>query len=233
MQTIIQITDLHIDNNDPELALLSPEDNFSKFLLYARNIPFDKLVVTGDVADANESFEIVMNKLQELCGTIRFVSGNHDPKEAFHLSGLKKPYFVEHLEEFLVLYLDSGMGKIDNEQLLWMEEQLLHNEKDILIFLHHPIIDCGNTVMDRMFPLLNRDEVCRILDKTKNKISIFSGHYHWEQEIHAGNRKQYVTPSLLYQLDQNSDSLKIGSTNFGFRVINITKDCIETYVEYI
>jgi 3',5'-cyclic AMP phosphodiesterase CpdA len=138
---------------------------------------------------------------------------------------------MEYLEDFLVLYLDSSKGIIEQEQLKWLNDSLIKNQKDILTFIHHPIVDCGNTVMDRMYPLRNRSDVYNMLRDSGKKVYIFSGHYHWEQEVLAGNIKQYVTPSLLYQLDKNADILRIGSKNFGFRVINISMNKVETYVE--
>lgn len=233
MHTIIQITDLHFDNNDPELKLLNPEGNFDKFLKYASKIPCDRIIVTGDAAEAEENLQTIISKLQGLCGNVKFVPGNHDTKDGFKLLNQKTPYFMEYLEEFLVLFLDSSKGIIDSEQLQWLNDLMINSQKDILIFIHHPIVDCGNTVMDRMFPLINRGEVDNILQNTRKNIYIFCGHYHWSQEVQSGNMKQYVTPSLLYQLDKNADFLRIGSTNFGFRVINISKDKVASYVEIL
>lgn len=233
MLTLIQVTDLHIDNNDPELELLNPKDNFKQFLNHAKNIPCDRIVVTGDVAEDADNFQTIKVKLQGLCGDITFVAGNHDHRDGYKMFNQKNPYFMEYLEEFIVLYLDSGKGIIDDEQLQWMKELLAINQKDILIFLHHPIIDCGNTIMDRMYPLRNRSDVYHLLQNTNKRIFAFSGHYHWEQEVQSGNITQYVTPSLLYQLDKNADILRMGSVDFGFRVINITNDKVETYVEML
>lgn len=233
MQTIIQITDLHYDNKDPELVLLRPEDNFNRFISTVRNTPCDHIVLTGDVADTDGPFDMVINRIQELPVSIQFVSGNHDPEDAYRNLSQKKRYYVDYREDFMVLYLDSSKGMIDSEQLRWMEDLLINNSKDILIFVHHPILDCGNTVMDRMFPLLNRNEVKHILHRANNKVSIFCGHYHWDQEVRDGNITQYITPSLLYQLDRKADTLKIGSTNYGYRVIHLSKDSVETFVEYL
>lgn len=233
MHTIIQITDLHFDNNDPELRLLDPEDNFNVFLTYVNKIQCDKVIVTGDVAEAEENIQTIANKLQGLCGNLIYVAGNHDPKDGFKMFNQKKPYFIEYMEEFLVIFLDSGKGIIGHEQLQWLNDLLKDNKKDILIFMHHPVLDCGNTVMDRMFPLINRSEVYSLLQNVRNKVYIFSGHYHWEQEVQSGNIKQYVTPSLLYQLDKNADFLRVGSTDFGFRVINISMNELESHVEIL
>lgn len=230
MRTIIQITDLHLDNNDPELKSLNPEDNFQEFITYADKIPCEEIILTGDVAEIEENFYSIIEKLQGQYGSVKYVAGNHDPQNEM-LFNKKIPYFMEYMEEFLVLYLDSSKGIIDQEQLHWLNDLLMNNQKDILVFIHHPIVDCGNTVMDRKYPLKNRSEVYRMLENTGRKVNIFCGHYHWEQEVQSGNMKQYVTPSLLYQLDMNADILRIGSMNFGFRVINISMDKVETYVE--
>lgn len=233
MHTIIQITDLHFDNSDPELKLLNPKDNLNEFLQYATKIACDKIIITGDIAEAGENLKTIINNLQGLCENVKYVAGNHDPKDGFILLNQKRPYFMEYLEEFMVLYLDSSKGIIDDEQLIWLQDMIINNIKDVLIFMHHPILDCGDTVMDRMFPLMNRSEVYSILQNTSNKTYIFSGHYHWEQEVQSGNIKQFVTPSLLYQLDKNADFLRVGSMNYGFRVIKISMDKVETYVKIL
>ena len=233
MHTIIQITDLHFDNDDPELKLLNSEDNFNEFLNYANKIPYDKIIVTGDVTEVDDNFQTIINKLKSLCGNIRYAAGNHDPKDGFIIFNQKRPYYMEYLEEFLVLFLDSSKGIIDDEQLKWMNELIKNNKNDLILFIHHPILDCGDTVMDRMYPLQNRSEIHCILQDTGKKIYIFCGHYHWNQEVESGNIKQYVTPSMLYQLDKNADFLSVGSINFGFRVIKISMDKVESYVEIL
>ena len=233
MFTMIQITDLHMDNDDPELKHLKPEDNFKAFLKAASRIQCDRIIITGDVAEEEDNFKKVIGQLQELSTEIKYVAGNHDPMYAYKPFNLKGPYFMEYLEELLILYLDTGKGIIDEEQLQWLMELIAVNEKDILIFMHHPILDCGNTIMDRMYPLKNRNDVINILNKTNKKTYIFCGHYHWEQKMHVGNITQYITPSLLYQLDQHADILRIGSIDFGYRVIRISKDDVETYVEVL
>ncbi len=50
--------------------------------------------------------------------------------------------------------------------------------KKLLFFTHHPIINCGDTIMDIKYPLENRDIILEKLINTEKEINIFSGHYH-------------------------------------------------------
>lgn len=61
-----------------------------------------------------------------------------------------------------------------------------------MIFVHHPILDCGNSTMDRKSPLKNRDQVRQILENFAGEVTVFCGHYHNLHTQKAGNITQHL-----------------------------------------
>jgi 3',5'-cyclic-AMP phosphodiesterase len=111
--------------------------------------------------------------------------------------------------------------------------QLAAPTEDVVIFVHHPIFDCGGTAMDRLHFLENREEIQSILALAKCKITIFCGHYHIEHEQKAGNVNQYVTPSTLMQLKPFSKELETESEIPGYRLVELTSGAVQTETVYV
>ncbi len=103
---------------------------------------------------------------------------------------------------YKVIVLDSiiddkitANGRIDEEQLKWLNKELLKSKKStVLIFLHVPIIEPLHSESHR---LLNSDEVLSIINKYSNPIAVFSGHYHTTKITQSGNVLHISTPSLV------------------------------------
>lgn len=89
----------------------------------------------------------------------------------------------------------TANGEIDKEQLEWLDSELEKSKNDIiLIFMHVPVIE---PFASQSHKLLNANEVLNILEKYKNPIAIFSGHYHTTKIIPKGNMIFVNTPSLV------------------------------------
>jgi Icc protein len=114
-----------------------------------------------------------------------------------------------------------------------LNETISRTNLDIIVFIHHPILDCGNSVMDIKYPLLGRTNIIRMLVESGKRVHIFCGHYHTDFTTVFKNIIQYVTPSTLYQLKMHSEKLEIESERIGYRIININGTVIETEVKYL
>lgn len=119
------------------------------------------------------------------------------------LSKIQKPYYSFVPQKgYKVIILDTIIdtrittnGEIDQKQLKWLETELEKSKNDVvLIFTHVPIVE---PLSSKGHKLLNDKEVLEILNKNKNPIAIFQGHYHTTKIIPKGNLLFVSTPSLV------------------------------------
>lgn len=123
-------------------------------------------------------------------------------------------YSFEPQKGYKVIVLDTiirdrltSNGQIDKTQLEWLDSQLKNSQKKVvLIFMHVPIIEPFPSPGHR---LLNAAEVETTIEKYKNPIAVFQGHYHAAKIIQKDNVLYVSTPSLV-------------SYPNSFRLINIT-----------
>ena len=232
---IAQITDLHIDNSVPELSHIDARANALAVLdqLHKQNVR--QLALTGDIAETDAGAEWFLEQVEQRDFQYRVIMGNHDVVEPFLQRNLlkPKPYFVEEMEGFRMFFLDSANYWVDPAQLAWLEEQLARTKLEILVFIHHPVLDCGGTMMDTRYPLQNRSEVLRILSESQREINLFCGHYHLEAVVKHDRITQYVTPSTLYQLKKYSDHPETENETIGYRLISLANGKLETSVAYL
>lgn len=106
----------------------------------------------------------------------------------------KKGYRVIGLDSIIDNRITAN-GEIGPIQLKWLDAQLAKSKNDVvLIFLHHPIVE---PMHSQSHLLLNSDEVLKVIQKYKNPIAIFSGHYHTTKIIQMGNILNVSTPSMV------------------------------------
>ncbi len=225
---LAQLTDLHIDNSVPELSHINARANARAVLDSLQKQGIRQLALTGDHAETLEQVEARGFQY-------RVILGNHDVLEPYLERNLlqPQPYFFEEMEGFRIFFLDSGNYWVDPVQLAWLKEQVASTSLEILVFIHHPVLDCGGTMMDRRYPLQNRDQVYEILAASNRDISLFCGHYHLEAVIQQGKITQYVTPSTLYQLKKYSERPETENETIGYRVISLEHGKFETWVTYL
>lgn len=118
----------------------------------------------------------------------------------FHFA---KPYYsFVPKKGYKVIGLDSiiddritANGRIDAAQLKWLDKELSKSKNDVvLIFLHVPLVE---PLHSSGHSLLNADEVLKVINKQKNPIAVFSGHYHTTKITKVGNVLHVSTPSLV------------------------------------
>lgn len=126
------------------------------------------------------------------------IVGNHNENFKF-----KTPYYsFEPRKGYKVIVLDSVItdrvtsnGRISDEELVWLDKQLKEAGKDVvLIFMHVPVIEPFPSSGHR---LLNAGEVQGIIEKYKNPIAVFAGHYHAAKITQNGNVLYVASPALV------------------------------------
>lgn len=106
----------------------------------------------------------------------------------------KKGYKVIGLDSIIDTRITAN-GKIDEEQLKWLDKELAKSKNDVvLIFVHMPLVEPLHSESHR---ILNSDEVLKVITKYKNPIAIFSGHYHTTKITQIGNVLHVSTPSMV------------------------------------
>lgn len=129
-------------------------------------------------------------------------------KNSYYSFVPRKGYKVIVLDTIISDKLTSN-GRVSDEQLVWLDKELDDAKKDVvLIFMHVPIIEPFPSNGHR---LLNATEVQGIIEKHKNPIAVFEGHYHAAKITQNGNVLYVASPALV-------------SYPNAFRVINVRNE---------
>ncbi len=178
------------------------------------------VMFTGDQID--KSFEKELRAFLPYAEKLNypwfFAFGNHDTCIGGYLTpevyldmvsksnpnfNYKKPYYSFVPQKgYKAIVLDTiirdrltSNGRIDAEQLKWFEKELDSAGNDtVLIYMHVPIVEPFPSDGHR---LLNADEVRGIIEKHKNPIAVFQGHYHAAMIKQIDNVLYVSTPSLV------------------------------------
>lgn len=194
------------------------------------NISF--VMFTGDQIDKSFEKELkaFLPHAQRLNAPWYITFGNHDtciggyltPKVYLDMVNkanpnfeYKKPYYSFVPQKgYKAIVLDTiirdrltSNGYIEKEQIEWLDNELKKSQKDvILIFMHVPIVEPFPSPNHK---LLNANEVQTVLEKYKNPIAVFQGHYHATKITQQNNILYVSTPSMV-------------SYPNAFRIINIS-----------
>lgn len=126
------------------------------------------------------------------------IVGAHNPNFKF-----KQPYYSFVPQKgYKAIVLDTiipetitSNGGISDEQLKWLDNELKNSKKDVvLIFMHVPIIEPFPSSGHR---LLNAAEVQAVIEKYKNPIGVFQGHYHASKITQRDNVLYVSSPALV------------------------------------
>ena len=234
----VQISDVHFSTRNVNTSFkLTAESGkiLDDVIDQVNNIPDVNFVMfSGDLID--KPFEKELRAVLPHVETLKYpwyvLFGNHDVCVGGYLTkslyfdiisnhnenfNFKKPYysFVPR-KGYKVIVLDTiidtritSNGNIYPEELKWLDEELEKSKKDIvLIFMHVPITEPFPSEGHR---LLNAGAVQAIIEKYKNPIGIFQGHYHASRITQKGNVLYVNSPALV-------------SYPNAFRVVTIKKE---------
>lgn len=234
----VQISDVHFSTRNVNTSFkLTAESGkiLDDVIDQVNNIPDVNFVMfSGDLID--KPFEKELRAVLPHVETLKYpwyvLFGNHDVCVGGYLTkslyfdiisnhnenfNFKKPYysFVPR-KGYKVIVLDTiidtritSNGNIYPEELKWLDEELEKSKKDIvLIFMHVPITEPFPSEGHR---LLNAGAVQAIIEKYKNPIGVFQGHYHASRITQKGNVLYVNSPALV-------------SYPNAFRVVTIKKE---------
>lgn len=223
----VHVTDTHIsDREDTSYKMLSQSKNLLvDFIKRVNKIPsVDFVIFTGDMVDRPQlnSYKDFFTILTALKYPSLMTLGNHDAK---FVGGENEEYLTEAQvlniisncnpnqkfdkaywaltpkANFRMIVLNlrteekSSNGVISKEQLEFLESELEANkDKVILIFAHHPVVE---PFQSETHKVSNSEEIMTVLQKYKNPIAYFSGHYHTTKITKVDNLIFVSTPALV------------------------------------
>jgi Icc protein len=228
MRQIAFITDIHLDEQFPLDKNVDPKKNFETVLADIEKRNIKEVIFGGDIGEPT-AHKYFFDNLQNL--SVNFILGNHDEfkfvKNHFQKElSRKELYYKLEDENYQYIFLDTSVDELSKTQLIWLQSELTDN-KELILFVHHPVLEI-ETPVDKVYPLKNREELKSVLLIFKNNVTIFCGHYHMNDEQQLKNIKQYTTQSMSFQLIKNATEIEVDNKNFGYRIIEIHNDKIET-----
>ncbi|WP_298544000.1 metallophosphoesterase [uncultured Aquimarina sp.] len=232
IKKIAYITDVHIDEEFPKSVGVDSRQNWKTILKDVASRNIDEVIYGGDIGEKSSN-SWFFETLQDYKLSISL--GNHDDfseviqhyKNDAHTDSKELFYSWEN-EFFKFVFLDSSTEVISDTQLIWLHNELITSKK-ILLYIHHPIVPIP-AIIDKKFALQGREKIQNLLEQTANDITIFCGHYHMEDHRSYKNITQYITPAASYQVEKDLKEIKVHSSTFGYRIIELHKDQIHTEV---
>lgn len=240
---ITQITDLHIGKKEENTAEVDVRHNFLMTLGEVKIFEPDYLIITGDLCYDKGDISIykwIKEKLDNVNIPYFIIPGNHDDRsmmrEVFKIDYTQNEdeiFYAKKLKKYTALFLDSASGKMSMVQYNWIKRQLKQASKNLLIFTHYPPCSIGAKFMEAKYGFKNSKKLMDILSEVDKSISIFCGHFHLERTLIKNNINIYASPSLIYQIDPIDEEFKIEHYNIGFRMIEMSKNKLVSYVKYL
>lgn len=155
------------------------------------------------------------------------VLGNHDTFAAVSQYYPEPANYIKEDAAVRYIILDTSDNKIDGERLRWLRE-MLNTDKEIVLFVHHPVLAINTPIEGLGAALQGRDELKALLKGSHKKITIFCGHYHMIDEAEEDNIYQYTTPAASYQIGKETAEVEIDQSVCGYRIIDTTGGDITT-----
>lgn len=182
----LQKDDFHLFGLDPylrlQLAIKSINKNF-------KDTEF--IVITGDLTESGDTkaYRKLKRIVKKSKIEVILLMGNHDNRNNFVKVFKNYPVIENYIQntkiynEKAFIFLDtkienSPSGDMSDEQFLWFEKELLKvQDKDTYIFMHHPPMNVGIPIMDKM--KFNSSKRLKLLLKKYTNIKyLFFGHLH-------------------------------------------------------
>jgi Icc protein len=241
---IIQATDLHISPSDAPVNRYDSRKNWLAALTAIQNLEPDLLVLSGDLASLKgeiESYQWLANTLTDIDIPYEIMMGNHDKlntlKSIFSISEQdvigRKLCYQRQYQGQPIYFVDTADHTLSDAQIEWLQQCDQAENKNALLFIHHPPIDCGTAFMDKNHALKEREKVWAVLSQLKHIQHIFCGHYHTERSIYLDNKNVHITPSTMNQIQTELNGFGAEHSVAGWRVIDWDGAQLITHVHYL
>ncbi|MCA9649577.1 MAG: metallophosphoesterase [Myxococcales bacterium] len=243
MAIVLQLTDPHL-LEDPLATLrgVPTRRTLVEVLALARaRLPrIDRVVLTGDLAhdERPASYLALRQALAPLASRARVLPGNHDDRAALHRVFPADAHghdpddprrcFVDELESWRLVGLDSQIpgkdaGRLGPRQLAWLRAILARAPRPTALFVHHPPVPTGHSVLDTM-GLLDADALAAELTRAPWVRLVAHGHIHRATEHRLGVVPVLGTPSTAFQFPARPELGPFEPLPPGCRVLHLDAD---------
>lgn len=178
-----------------------------KHRLLDDRIRADAVLVTGDIIDRTspQALGLALEELGDLAGALHApllpAAGNHDVVAAESFTGLlAERYYARRIGGLRVVVLDSSSGRLGEEQLIWLREELRSRPCPALgtiLCLHHSPLASPLSALEGK-GLQNPGDLRRVVEGSDVRL-ILTGHYHHVQSGSLGTLPVWTGPALSYQ----------------------------------
>ena len=206
---IVIFSDTHV-TADEELAGRLPERHFAAALEHVRlhHADADHLILLGDITHNGRAAEY--RRLQALLAEcplpFSLMMGNHDDRvnfrDVFGGDGLvQQTVTVGNHPCYLLDTLVPGDvgGRLDEERLTWLDEEIARQTEPGFVFLHHPPITTGLPAFDA-HKIPQSDAFQALLQKHRQHVkAVFFGHCHMSLSGSVGSIPAFCIRSTLVQ----------------------------------
>ena len=240
---IIQITDLHVGIIGEDAHGVDVRQNFLSVLAAAVNAKPDLLVLTGDLClrdPHKEVYEWMKEHLDASGLRYEVIPGNHDESQMLatvfgRMNDLKEGelYFQRIIDGRKLLFLDSAVGELSPRQMHWLREQLEQQEKQAIVFVHHPIVNGEVLFMEQKYAMRGREPLQEVLHEFAFAVAVFCGHYHVDKVIVKGNISCHITPSCYVQIKENTMDFEADHHRIAYRSIRLNEAGWSSTVRYL
>lgn len=190
VKQINEIPDLNFVMMTGDQVNVPYEKELTAFLQYAEKIKAPWYIVFGN-HDRCVGGYLTKEVYLDIVGKH---NDNFKFKSPYYSFVPRKGYKVIVLDTIISEKLTSN-GLVSDEQLAWLDKELDDAKKDVvLIFMHVPIIE---PFPSNGHKLLNAAAVQGIIEKHKNPIAVFAGHYHAAKIRQNGNVLYVASPALV------------------------------------
>lgn len=199
MYKLLVMTDIHLLEAGGTIIDLDPSTQFKRALDHALGAHPDAqaLVLTGDLTHHGrpEQYAVLREIMSDIEMPVIYLIGNHDERDAFVAafpdSRCDANGFVQSAKVFgsdLWVTLDtkhapSGdhdkhIGTLCADRMAWLSETLdAHQDKRVLLFMHHPPFDTGFPGMDAIKLQDGAALLSRLRDHPRD-VHLIAGHVH-------------------------------------------------------
>jgi len=205
----IHLSDTHLQKDEFHLYGLDPFDRLNTAIksINKNFKDIDFIVITGDLTHRGDTkaFRKLKKLVKKSKVEVILLLGNHDDRENFIKVFKDYPVNDGYIQDIRTIdnnafiFLDTNIknshkGDMSDEQFLWFEKKLKENkDKNTYIFMHHPPMDVGIKLMDKI-GFESKKGFKNLVLKYPNIKYIFFGHLHriitgiWEDIPYFGIR---------------------------------------------
>jgi Icc protein len=243
----VHMSDAHVlGEPSQEIHGVRPARNLRAAVQYINSLnPPPKFCIhTGDSVseESDKAYRLFTKELASLKIPTYFALGNHDNRMSFRKFVLTAPvpddapyYYDFQLQGWHFVVLDSSdpgniSGRIDDAQLLWLEQTLQHYpNQPTFVFLHHHPVPLGIPWLDELM-LQDSPPLIGLLRRAPGVRGVFFGHVHHQCHLSLDNLQFASVPALSFQFSEIAGTEKFSSLPPGFRLVQIQGEMIRTLV---